>query len=134
LRLACSAYGFTSTLPPDQAYAVSEAVDMVADEPWRRQALWTNQRHFVSAMSSLKYRLLSSETPIVPILIGGEIEVDSITRALRQQSIHVDPVKFPAVQPGRARIRVQLNAAHTGADIDALVEALARKEASVLAS
>jgi 8-amino-7-oxononanoate synthase len=133
LRLACSAYGFTSTLPPDQAYAVSEAIDMVGDEPWRREALWDNQRYFVHAMSSLRYRLLSRETPIVPILIGGEAEADAITRVLRQQFIHVDPVKFPAVQPGRARIRVQLNAGHSKADINALVEALAREEAKVMA-
>jgi 7-keto-8-aminopelargonate synthetase-like enzyme len=39
LRFGCSAYGFTSTLPPDQAFAVSEAMDMVIDEPQRRQRL-----------------------------------------------------------------------------------------------
>jgi len=133
LRLACSAYGFTSAIPPDQAYAVSEAIDMVDDEPWRRQDLWKNQRYFVEAMSALKYRLLSTDTPLLPILIGQESDADEIARALRQRSIHIDPVKFPAVQPGRARIRIQLNAAHTRPHIDALVEALAREETRILA-
>ena len=124
LRLSCAAYGFTSTLPPDQAYAVWEAIDMVQDEPWRHQALWKNQRYFVGRMAALDYRLLATETPIVPILIGDELLADTIAADLRQNSIHVDSVKFPAVQLNRARIRIQLNAAHTVQDIDHLVDAL----------
>ena len=50
LRFGCSAFGFTSTLPPDQAAAVLEAIDMVTDEPERRARLWDNQRYFVSRM------------------------------------------------------------------------------------
>src|SRR5258705_541024 len=55
LRMACPAYGFTATLPPDQAMVISTAIDVVRDEPERRQRLWDNQRYFVKAMAELNY-------------------------------------------------------------------------------
>ena len=125
LRLTCSAYGFTSTLPPDQVFAVSEALDVVAQEPERRARLWRNQRHFVEAMARLPYRLMSTETPIVPVLIGDEAEADRLALRLRAVGVHVDSVKFPAVPRKQARLRVILNAGHTPAQIELLVSVLA---------
>jgi glycine C-acetyltransferase len=125
LRLTSLAYGFTSTLPPSQATAVSEAIDMVRDEPERRRRLWDNQRYFVARMSQLGYTLMSTETPIVPILIGSSELADRFARLLQAASIHVDPVKYPAVPAQRARLRIQLNAGHTRAQIDHLVAILA---------
>ncbi|NTV11317.1 MAG: pyridoxal phosphate-dependent aminotransferase family protein [Zoogloea sp.] len=127
LRLSCSAYGFTSTLPPDQALAVSEAIDMVRDEPQRLRQLWENQRHFVSRMADSAYTLLSTETPIVPVLVGDERRCDQLADHLRNEGIHVDAVKFPAVPIRRARLRVILNAGHTREQIDRLVDALANR-------
>lgn len=124
LRLSCSAYGFTSTLPPDQAYAVSEAIDMVLDEPERRQRLWDNQRYFVSRVEKLGYRLASKETPIIPVLIGDEQQCDRFALMLKQEGFHVDAVKFPAVPLKQARLRFIMNANHTREQIDRLVDVL----------
>ncbi|WP_319244336.1 aminotransferase class I/II-fold pyridoxal phosphate-dependent enzyme [uncultured Propionivibrio sp.] len=130
LRLTCPAYGFTSTLPPDQVYAVSEAIDIVAEEPERRQRLWENQRYFVRSMSRLSYKLLSTSTPIVPILVGDEGATDVLSERLRKERIHVDSVKFPAVPRKQARLRVILNAGHTRRQIDKLVWVLGEYERS----
>ncbi len=124
IRLACSAYGFTSTLPPDQAVALSEAVDMVVDEPERRARLWDNQRYFVKRMSELPYPLVSTESPIVPILVGDEDAADALAASLGEAGIHIDAVRFPAVPLRKARLRVQLNAGHTRGDIDRLIDTL----------
>lgn len=124
LRLSCSAYGFTSTLPPDQAFAVSEALDIVAQEPERREALWANQRYFVSKMAGLPYRLISTATPIVPIMIGNEEASDIMAQVLFTEGIYVDAVKFPAVPFGKSRLRVQLNSGHTNEQIDHLIDVL----------
>ena len=124
IRLACSAYGFTSTLPPDQAAALSEAVDMVRDEPERRARLWENQGYFVTRMSELPYRLVSTDSPIVPILVGDEDAADGLALSLGEAGIHVDAVRFPAVPLRKARLRIQLNAGHTKQDIDLLVDTL----------
>jgi 7-keto-8-aminopelargonate synthetase-like enzyme len=124
LRLSCSAYGFTSTLPPDQAFAVSEAIEMVRDEPERRQRLWDNQRHFVSRVQKLGYRLVSKETPIIPLLIGDEQQCDRFALVLKGEGFHVDAVKFPAVPLKQARLRFIMNAHHTREQIDRLVDVL----------
>lgn len=125
LRLACSAYGFTSALPPDQTLAISEALDIVKNEPDRRKRLWDNQRYFVSRMRGLPYALVSHETPIIPIMIGREGDADRVAEQLQAERINVDAVKFPAVPLRKARLRVQLNAGHTRQQIDHLVDVLA---------
>jgi 8-amino-7-oxononanoate synthase len=128
LRLSCAAYGFTSTLPPDQAFAVSEAMDAVEDEPQRRQRLWDNQRYFVSRMKQLPYQLVSTTTPIVPVMVGNESLADRFADQLEAEHIHIDAVKFPAVAMGKARLRVQLNAGHSRAQIDHLVDVFLRNQ------
>ncbi len=129
LRLTCTAYGFTSTLPPDQAFAVSEALDMVQDEPERLQRLWANQRYFVERMRGLPYRLVATETPIVPVLIGDEALTDHLAACMHEAGLHVDSVKFPAVPRRQGRLRVILNAGHTQEDIDRLVAVFERHQA-----
>ena len=128
IRIACPAYGFTSTLPPDQALAVSTAIDMVRDEPGRRQRLWHNQRYFVRRMAALSYHLVSTSTPIVPILVGNSTKADELAAALRAKQIHVDAIKFPAVPVNMARLRIQINSDHTVDQIDRLVDLLARNQ------
>jgi glycine C-acetyltransferase len=108
IRVTCPAYGFTSTLPPDQALAVMTAIDIVRDEPHRRDRLWEDQRYFVRRMARNGYHLVSTETPIVPILIGDEATAEKLAAALRVERIHVDVIKFPAVPVNAARLRVQL--------------------------
>jgi glycine C-acetyltransferase len=125
LKRSCSAFGFTSTLPPDQVYAVSEAIDMSRDEPERRQRLWDNQRYFVSKVENLGYHLISKETPIIPMLIGDERECDRFCQVLKAEGFHVDSVKFPAVGLQQSRLRFIMNANHTRAQIDRLVDVLA---------
>jgi glycine C-acetyltransferase len=125
LRMTSAAYGFTATLPPDQAMVISTAFDVVVDEPERRQRLWDNQRYFVKRMATLNYRLLSTETPIVPIWIGDETRNEQLAVAIRKEGIHVDAIRFPAVSINSARLRIQLNAGHRRDDIDRLVDLLA---------
>jgi 8-amino-7-oxononanoate synthase len=126
LRTGCTAFGFTSTLPPDQAAAVLEAIDMVRDEPERRERLWSNQRYFVSRMRSAGLEPLSTCTPIVPFHVGGERECSRVAGALRDEGIHVDAIMFPAVAMGHARLRFMMNAHHETSDIDRLVDILRR--------
>lgn len=124
LRLGCPAWGFTSTLPPDQAAAVLEAIEMVADEPERRLRLWENQRYFVERMQEVGLPLACTDTPIVPMLIGDETECARLAANLRAEGIHVDAIMFPAVPRGQSRLRFIMNAHHTPAHIERVVEAL----------
>jgi glycine C-acetyltransferase len=126
LRAGCTAFGFTSTLPPDQAAAVLEAIDMVHDEPERRDRLWANQRYFVSCMRAAGFDLPTTCTPIVPLCVGDERECARLAAVLRHEGIHVDAIMFPAVAIGQARLRFIMNAHHQTDDVDRLVATLQR--------
>jgi 7-keto-8-aminopelargonate synthetase-like enzyme len=126
LRVGCSAYGFTSTIPPDQAAAILEAIDMVRDEPWRRERLWANQRSFVSTMRDGGFAPACTETPIVPLHVGDEAECMRLAAGLRVNGIHVDAIMFPAIARGQSRLRFMLNAGHTEEHIARVVASLRR--------
>lgn len=126
LRFGCSAFGFTSTLPPDQAAAVLEAIDCVTDEPERRERLWANQRHLVSRLTARGITPAAACTPIVPVHIGDEGDCARVALGLRERGFHVDAIMFPAIASGQSRLRIIMNAHHTAVQIDALVDALAQ--------
>ena len=126
LRIGCSAYGFTSTLPPDQAEAVLEAIDVVTDEPERRQRLWENQRLFVERLLARGVSPSSTATPIIPVHIGDESDCVRVASGLRAAGFHVDAILFPAISPGQSRLRFILNAHHTTEQIEAVVDTLAQ--------
>jgi len=126
LRFGCSAFGFTSTLPPDQGAAVLEAIDVVRDEPERRRRLWENQRYFLERLDRAGISPLSRCTPIVPVPIGSERHCDRVAVGLRDSGFHVDAIVFPAIAAGNALLRFILNAHHTREQIDDVVDALAR--------
>lgn len=129
LRLSCAAFGFTSAIPPDQALAVSAAIDMVTDEPGRLTQLWENQRYFVQQLRAVGLKPISQGTPIVPVMVGDDRDAEAVAVALRQGGIHVDVVKFPAVGLGRSRLRVILNANHTKEQVDRLIGLFAEQVA-----
>lgn len=126
LRLGCSAFGFTSTLPPDQAECVLEAMDIVVDEPERRKSLWSNRAYFVERMRAAGFDLPATSTAIVPLPVGSEAECTRLASGLRLDGIHVDAILFPAVPLGQARLRFMMNAHHTKEHIDTVVACLSR--------
>ena len=126
LRIGCSGFGFTSTLPPDQAACVLEALDMVTDEPERRRQLWANQCEFVSRLRARGLEPLATEAPIVPVHVGDETRCECIAAGLRHAGFHVDAIVFPAIAPGQSRLRFIMNAHHTTEQIVGVVDALAR--------
>lgn len=126
IRLTSSAYGFTCPPPPDQAAALIAALDLLEQEPQRRQRLWDNQRYFIERMAPLGYQILSTATPIVPVLIGDAEQCRLHARELRAEGVHVDAVQFPAVPLGQARLRFMMNAGHTRAQIDHVVSVMQR--------
>ena len=75
-------------------------------------------------MRPLGYHFLSTETPIVPVLIGDAEECLMHAQALRNEGIHVDSIQFPAAPLGQARLRFMLNAGHTKEQIDHVVHVM----------
>lgn len=68
-----------------------------------------------------EYRMLSTKTAIIPVLIGDANTCIRYGQALREEGIHVDVVQFPAVPLGQARLRFMMNAGHTRGQIDRVI-------------
>ncbi|MCU6496346.1 pyridoxal phosphate-dependent aminotransferase family protein [Rugamonas sp. A1-17] len=126
IRLTSAAYGYSRPPPPSQAAALLAALDVLEEEPQRRQRLWDNQRDFIERMAPLGYTFVSTATPILALVVG---EVETCQRyaiALRKEGIEVEAVQFPAAPVGQARLRFVMNAGHTGAQIDHVVRVMAQ--------
>jgi glycine C-acetyltransferase len=79
-------------------------------------------------MADLNYKLVATETPIVPIWLGDDANAEKLALAIRAEGIHVDAIRFPAVPLNSARLRIQMNAGHSRADIDHLLDILKRHQ------
>ena len=102
----------------------------MADEPERRAALRARMAELKHQLAGLPWTLLPSDTPIQPLLIGGNAEALAVSAGLRARGIWVPAIRPPTVPPGSARLRIALSAAHQPQDIVRLADALRELAAS----
>jgi 8-amino-7-oxononanoate synthase len=123
-------YIYTTALPQPVAAASRAALKVAQAEPWRRERLAALIERFRRQASAAGLPLAASHTPIQPLLLGSEAAVLAAQRALASRGFLVVAIRPPTVPKGSARLRVTLSAAHTDAQLDRLVEALAEACAS----
>jgi len=116
---------FSTAPPPAIAAAARAALRIIQAEPQRRAALHTNIRRFRSGAAQLGLALSASETPIQPLVLGAAERALSLSRHLYDSGYWVAAIRPPTVPAGTSRLRITLSAAHTEAQIDGLLEALA---------
>jgi glycine C-acetyltransferase len=126
LRQTSRPYLFSNTLAPPVAAATLAVLDILERDTSLRDRLEENTRAFRAAMTRAGFPITPGIHPIVPIILGDERRTMEMAAGLREEGIHVVGFCFPVVPKGRARIRVQLSAAHTRADLDAAVDAFIR--------
>ena len=117
-------YIYTTASPPALAAALLASLGVVRQEEWRREQLRKLIAQLRSGLAGLKWRLLESQTPIQPLLVGGNEEVVMLSEELRARSIWVPAIRPPTVPQGTARLRISLSAAHSAADVEQLIEEL----------
>jgi 8-amino-7-oxononanoate synthase len=118
-------YVYTTALPPAVAAATRAALRLVQLEPWRRERLRSLVQRFRAGAASHGLPLMASSTPIQPLLIGESARALMLSEALEKCGFWVGAIRPPTVPRGSARLRVTLSAAHSEADVDALLQALA---------
>lgn len=118
-------YVYTTAMPPMLAGASLKSLELIAAEGWRRERLAGLIRRLQAGMAKLPWRLLPSETPIQPLLVGKVAEALRLAEGLSQRGILIPAIRPPTVPQGTARLRISLSAGHTEADVDALLAALA---------
>lgn len=119
-------YRYTTALPQPVAAATSKALEIAQEEPWRRERVLALTERFRKAAAGRGLPLASSGTPIQPVILGSAQAALHVQQRLLDAGFWVVAIRSPTVPRGRERVRVTLSAAHTEAQVDALVEALHR--------
>jgi 7-keto-8-aminopelargonate synthetase-like enzyme len=104
---------FSASMAPACVAAVSTALDIIINEPERRQRLWDNTNYLISGLKQLGYNTGRAETPVIPVIVGDDELVFKTWRFLHDEGIFVNPVVSPAVPPNRALIRLSVMATHS---------------------
>lgn len=117
-------YVFTTAQPPMLAAAVSASLQVIAAESWRRAHLAVLIERLRSGLAGLPWPLMSSDTPIQPLLVGANADALRLADGLRTRGILIPAIRPPTVPAGEARLRISLSAAHSLADVDELSAAL----------
>jgi 8-amino-7-oxononanoate synthase len=122
---AARPYVYTTAAPPAVAEATRVALRIAQAEEWRRGHLRCLIERFRAGAAAIGLPLTASPTPIQPILLGDAARALGWSAALEAQGLLVTAIRPPTVPPGGARLRVTLSAAHSEAQVDRLLDALA---------
>lgn len=125
LRQRSRPYLFSNTLAPAIVSAAVEAVALITSSDELRRRLRENTARFREGMTAAGFRIAPGDHPIVPVMLGDARLAADMADDLLERGIYVIGFSFPVVPKGKARIRVQLSAAHTEAQVDRAVAAFA---------
>ncbi|HEY0971519.1 MAG TPA: glycine C-acetyltransferase [Gemmatimonadales bacterium] len=114
---------FSNALPPTVAASALASVEFVEQHPERVRTLRENADYFRNAIREAGFNPLPGETPIVPIIVGETAAAIQLSDMLLDEGVFVTGFGFPVVPQGEARVRCQLSAAHSRADLDEAVRA-----------
>ena len=128
LRQRSRPYLFSNSLAPSIVTAALAALQLLASNEGivLRQRMHANAAHFRRELGTLGFDLLPGCHPIVPIMLGDATLASRMADGLLEEGIYVVGFSFPVVPKGRARIRVQLSAAHTEEQVERAVAAFGR--------
>ena len=123
LRQRARPYLFSNSLPPAIAAAAIEAIRLVEDGADLRRQLFENTAYWRAGLERLGFDLLPGQHPIVPVMLGEAQLAQNMAARLFDEGVYVSGFFFPVVPRGQARIRTQMNAALTRADLDHAIAA-----------
>ncbi len=118
LRQRARPYLFSNSLAPPVVAASLRALELIEGSHELRERLRENTAHFRRRMTELGFDLLAGEHPIVPVMVGGEVQAARLAAELARLGVYAASFSYPVVPRGTARIRTQMSAAHTVEDLD----------------
>ncbi len=118
-------YIYTTSQPPAVACATLKSLELLQSEGWRREHLNTLIARFRQGAAEIGLILMDSPTPIQPILVGDSARAMQLSAMLKERGLLVGAIRPPTVPAGSARLRVTLSAAHSEAQLERLLQALA---------
>ena len=134
LRQRSRPYLFSNSIPPFVAAASIRVLDLLEAGDELRARLRVNALHFRNKMTAAGFNLVPGEHPIIPIMLGDAKVASEFSQRLLAHGVYVVGFSFPVVPHGKARIRTQMSAGHTTAQLDRAIEAFTKvgKELGVI--
>ena len=117
-------YIYTTATPPLLAHALLASLQIIAQEEWRRERLRALIAQLRDGLAASPWQLMPSETPIQPLLVGGNDAALALSARLAATGLLVPAIRPPTVPQGTARLRISLSADHEAADVARLIAAL----------
>jgi glycine C-acetyltransferase len=131
LRQRARPYLFSNSVAPAIVAASLRVLDLLAESDELRSAVHANAHRFRTGMSAAGFDLLPGQHPIVPVMFGDALVAGAMAQELFSRGVYAVAFSFPVVPQGKARIRVQLSAAHTADDVDTAVAAFVDARAAL---
>jgi glycine C-acetyltransferase len=126
LRQRSRPYLFSNSIAPPVAAATIKVLDLLESSPQLRDKLHANARYFRGKMQALGFNLVPGEHPIIPVMLGEAPLAVQLAERMQTAGIYVVAFSFPVVPHGKARIRTQMNAAHSFEQLDQVISAFGR--------
>jgi len=131
LRQRSRPYLFSNAVAPSVVAGSLAAIDLVSGSTAQREALRANTALFRSLMGDASFDVLPGDHPICPVMFGDALLAGRVAEAMLAEGVYVIAFSYPVVPQDRARIRVQLSAAHSEQDVRACVRAFVAARAAV---
>ncbi|MFC3076338.1 glycine C-acetyltransferase [Shinella pollutisoli] len=125
LRQRSRPYLFSNTLAPVIASASLKVFDLIENGSALRERLYANADLFRSEMTKLGFRLAGEGHPIIPVMLGEAALAQEMAARMLEKGVYVIGFSFPVVPRGQARIRTQMSAAHSRADVEKAIQVFA---------
>jgi glycine C-acetyltransferase len=126
LRQRSRPYLFSNSIPPVVAAASLAVLDLIEQAPELRAQLFENARVFREGMTRLGFDLKPGEHPIIPVMLGEAALAGRMAERLLEEGVYVIGFSYPVVPKGQARIRTQMSAALSPAQLEEALAAFAR--------
>jgi glycine C-acetyltransferase len=123
LRQRSRPYLFSNSIAPSIAAASLRVLDLIRSAGELRQRLRDNTAFFRTQMTEAGFDILPGEHPIVPVMLGDAILAARTAEVMLEKGVYVVSFSYPVVPQGKARIRTQVSAAHSRADLERAVKA-----------
>ncbi|MEO6702610.1 MAG: glycine C-acetyltransferase [Jatrophihabitantaceae bacterium] len=131
LRQRSRPYLFSNSVAPPVVAGSLAALDLVASSSEQREVLRGNAELFRRRMTEEGFDLLDGEHPIIAVMIGEAAKAAQLADAMLEHGVFVIAFSYPVVPQGKARIRVQLSASHSEADVEQCVQAFVAGRAAL---
>lgn len=109
---------FSASITPASTGCVLAALDVMAKETWRKDALWANTHRAMDGFKNAGFEVGPTESPIIPLFVRDNAKTFALTRMLMDDGVFVNPVVSPAVPSEDSLIRYSLMATHTFEQVD----------------